>query len=92
LKNGSYVKISKDLKFSELPKIKKISLSTMGIFHISSASPFFCYQKIQLEVVYNFTDLDFPKNPMFLHGFSGGLYGMIPLSKWDCFGQMIFEG
>jgi hypothetical protein len=45
----------------------------MGIFHISSAAPFFCYQKIQLEVVYNFTDLDFPKNPMFLHGFSGGL-------------------
>jgi hypothetical protein len=34
LKSGSKVKISKNLELSRLLKIKKISLSTVGIFHI----------------------------------------------------------
>jgi hypothetical protein len=38
LKNGSQVKISKNLKFSGLPKTKKTSLSPVGTFHISTKS------------------------------------------------------
>ncbi len=38
LKNGSQVKISKNLEFSGLPKTKKISLSPVGTFHISTKS------------------------------------------------------
>ncbi len=38
LKNGSQVKISKNLEFSGLPKTKQISLSPVGTFHISTKS------------------------------------------------------
>jgi hypothetical protein len=38
LKSGSKVKISKNSELSRLPKIKKISLSMVRIFHISAKS------------------------------------------------------
>ncbi len=44
LKSGSKVKISKNLELLRLPKTKKISLSTMGIFHISTKSIFFTWK------------------------------------------------
>ncbi len=49
LKSGSKVKISKTLELSRLPKTKKISLSTMGIFHISTTSIFFHMERSGLK-------------------------------------------
>jgi hypothetical protein len=55
LRSGSKIKISKKLELSRLPKTKKISLSTVGIFHIY----FFSHGKIRLEVTYNSMEVDF---------------------------------
>jgi hypothetical protein len=49
LKSDSKVKISKNLELSRLPKIKKISLSRVGVFHISTKTYSFSHGKIQLE-------------------------------------------
>jgi hypothetical protein len=37
------------LELSRLPKTKKISLSTVGIFHIFTKSPFFHMEKSDLK-------------------------------------------
>ncbi len=49
LKSGSKVKISKNLELSRLLKIKKISVSTVGIFHISIKSTFFHVERSGLK-------------------------------------------
>ncbi len=46
LKSGSKVKISKNLELSRLLKIKKISLSTVGIFHILSNLLLFAWKDL----------------------------------------------
>jgi uncharacterized protein with PQ loop repeat len=45
LKSGSKVKISKNSELSRLPKIKKISLSMVRIFHISAKSFLFFHME-----------------------------------------------
>jgi hypothetical protein len=73
---------SKSLKtwnFQGCPKPKRLHFHQWGLF-ISQPNPnplspslfFFGNQKMQLEVVCNFTELDFSKSNI-IHGFSGGL-------------------
>jgi hypothetical protein len=49
LRSGSKIKISKKLELSRLPKTKKISLSTVGIFHIFTRSTFFHMERSDLK-------------------------------------------
>ncbi len=72
LKNGSKMKISKNLELSRLPKTRNFHFLMVRISHLSTKYHFFHTQGLWLEVIYN----DFPNLDVF-HDFKKGLYGPV---------------